>query len=91
MECLLLAGIEEDLVEALGKWAGIPVTYAGTNPARAHNKSATKQIIAFACAGGVRSLDDLELVAKVGCGRVDVTVIPIFPRLTLQRSPQLTL
>jgi len=45
-------GIDEQLVELLGKWSPIPVTYAG----------------------GARTLDDLERVARAGRGRVDITV-----------------
>lgn len=45
-------GIDDDLVELLGKWSPIPVTYAG----------------------GARTLEDLERVAKAGAGRVDITV-----------------
>uniref|UniRef100_A0A7S3PKW7 1-(5-phosphoribosyl)-5-[(5-phosphoribosylamino)methylideneamino]imidazole-4-carboxamideisomerase n=1 Tax=Aplanochytrium stocchinoi TaxID=215587 RepID=A0A7S3PKW7_9STRA len=45
-------GIMEDLVEKLGEWSPIPVTYAG----------------------GARSLADLELVKKLGKGKVDITV-----------------
>lgn len=45
-------GIDDDLVELLGKWSPIPVTYAG----------------------GATSIDDLDRVARVGNGRVDITV-----------------
>jgi phosphoribosylformimino-5-aminoimidazole carboxamide ribotide isomerase len=45
-------GVMEDLVEKLGQWSPIPVTYAG----------------------GARSLEDLELVERLGRGRVDLTV-----------------
>ena len=48
----LRQGVQEDLVEALGRWSPIPVTYAG----------------------GVRSMDDIELVRRLGRGRVDLTV-----------------
>uniref|UniRef100_A0A7S0QA46 1-(5-phosphoribosyl)-5-[(5-phosphoribosylamino)methylideneamino]imidazole-4-carboxamideisomerase n=1 Tax=Coccolithus braarudii TaxID=221442 RepID=A0A7S0QA46_9EUKA len=46
------SGVERQLVEALGRWSPIPVTYAG----------------------GVRSVDDLQLVEELSSGRVDVTV-----------------
>lgn len=45
-------GILEDLVELLGRYSPIPVTYAG----------------------GVRSIEDLNLVEQLGKGRVDCTV-----------------
>ena len=45
-------GILKDLVELLGKYSTIPVTYAG----------------------GVRSIEDLELVKKLGNDKVDATV-----------------
>lgn len=45
-------GIDDDLVQLLGRWSPIPVTYAG----------------------GARTLEDLERVAKAGGGRVDITV-----------------
>ncbi|MEK7415420.1 MAG: phosphoribosylformimino-5-aminoimidazole carboxamide ribotide isomerase [Planctomycetota bacterium] len=48
----LCQGIDEDLVECLGNWSSIPVTYAG----------------------GVRSMADVELIARRSSGRVDVTV-----------------
>ena len=49
-----LRGVRRDheLVEALGEWSPIPVTYAG----------------------GARDRADLELVARLGKGRVCVTV-----------------
>jgi phosphoribosylformimino-5-aminoimidazole carboxamide ribotide isomerase len=46
------SGIQQDLVEFLGRHSPVPVTYAG----------------------GVRNLSDLDLVEKLGGGRVDVTV-----------------
>ena len=46
------SGILEDLVEFLGKYSPIPVTYAG----------------------GIRNLADVELVKKLGCGSVDITI-----------------
>ena len=46
------SGVERELVEALGEWSPIPVTYAG----------------------GARDRADLELVARLGKGRVCVTV-----------------
>lgn len=45
-------GIQQDLVEFLGKHSPIPTTYAG----------------------GVRSIDDLNMVHKLSNGKVDVTV-----------------
>jgi len=45
-------GIQEDLVQLLGSWCSIPVTYAG----------------------GIRSIEDLELVKRLGRGRVDATI-----------------
>ena len=45
-------GIEKELVCMLGKWNGIPVTYAG----------------------GVGSYEDLELLKKLGRGRLNVTI-----------------
>ena len=45
-------GVIEDLVEKLGKWSPIPVTYAG----------------------GARSLTDMEMVERVGGGKVDLTI-----------------
>lgn len=45
-------GIEKELVCMLGKWNGIPVTYAG----------------------GVGSYEDLELLKKLGQGRLNVTI-----------------
>jgi phosphoribosylformimino-5-aminoimidazole carboxamide ribotide isomerase len=45
-------GIDEALVELLGEWSPIPVTYAG----------------------GARTLADLDLVNKLGKGRVDLTI-----------------
>lgn len=45
-------GIDDELVGLLGRWAPVPVTYAG----------------------GARTLDDLDRVARAGAGRVDITV-----------------
>jgi len=45
-------GILADLVEKLGKWSSIPVTYAG----------------------GARTIRDLELVKKLGNGKVSLTI-----------------
>ena len=45
-------GIDETVVEMLGAWSPLPVTYAG----------------------GVKSLADLELIRRVGKGRVDATI-----------------
>ncbi len=45
-------GIQEDLVDILGEFSPIPVTYAG----------------------GVRSLSDMDLILKLGKGRVDATI-----------------
>lgn len=45
-------GIEQELVEILGCYSKIPVTYAG----------------------GIRSLEDIELVNRLGQGRVDFTI-----------------
>lgn len=45
-------GIEQPLVDMLGTWAGIPVTYAG----------------------GIHSLDDIEIINNVGKGHIDFTV-----------------
>lgn len=47
-----MCGIEEELVELLGLYSPVPVTYAG----------------------GVRSIDDMELVKKLGKGKVHCTV-----------------
>lgn len=46
------AGIDEGLVELLGKCSGKPITYAG----------------------GIGSLDDIERIRELGCGRVNFTV-----------------
>ena len=46
------SGIEQQLVEMLGRSVSIPATYAG----------------------GIRSLGDLELIRRLGCGRLDATV-----------------
>lgn len=46
------SGIEKELAQMLGKWQGIPVTYAG----------------------GVGSMEDVELLKKLGEGRLDVTI-----------------
>lgn len=48
----LCRGIEEPLVDLLGRWAGIPVTYAG----------------------GIRSMEDIELIREKGQGHIDFTV-----------------
>ena len=48
----LRAGVEDALVELLGRHSPIPVTYAG----------------------GVRDMADVERVARLGRGRVDVSV-----------------
>lgn len=48
----LCGGIDSDLVEVLGNWGGISMTYAG----------------------GVSGFEDLELIERVGLGKVDVTV-----------------
>jgi phosphoribosylformimino-5-aminoimidazole carboxamide ribotide isomerase len=45
-------GIETPLVQLLGDWGKLPVTYAG----------------------GISSLDDIQIVERVGGGRVDFTV-----------------
>jgi phosphoribosylformimino-5-aminoimidazole carboxamide ribotide isomerase len=45
-------GIEIDLVELLGQYSPIPVTYAG----------------------GIRSLEELDLIKEIGSGRVDATI-----------------
>ncbi|HOP75629.1 MAG TPA: phosphoribosylformimino-5-aminoimidazole carboxamide ribotide isomerase [Bacillota bacterium] len=45
-------GVQEELVQLLGEWAPIPVTYAG----------------------GARNLEDLELVKRLGRGKVDLTI-----------------
>ncbi|OQS07008.1 1-(5-phosphoribosyl)-5-,(5-phosphoribosylamino)methylideneamino imidazole-4-carboxamide isomerase [Thraustotheca clavata] len=45
-------GIQEELVQLLGQWSPIPVTYAG----------------------GARSLDDLDLVDRLGQGKVDLSI-----------------
>ena len=45
-------GIQEDLVQMLGEYCPIPVTYAG----------------------GVKSLSDMDLILKLGQGRVDATI-----------------
>src|SRR5205814_6858776 len=48
----LCGGVDLELVDKLGQWSPIPVTYAG----------------------GARSLIDLEEVARVGKGRIDLTI-----------------
>jgi len=48
----LCSGIDEKLVQQLGKWTPIPCTYAG----------------------GAKSIDDLERVAVLSNGRVDLTI-----------------
>ncbi len=45
-------GIETHLVGMLGKWAEIPITYAG----------------------GIRSIEDIELIRELGNGAIDFTV-----------------
>ncbi|MBN2419432.1 MAG: phosphoribosylformimino-5-aminoimidazole carboxamide ribotide isomerase, partial [Deltaproteobacteria bacterium] len=45
-------GIQEDLVQILGEYCPVPVTYAG----------------------GVRSLADMDLILRLGKGRVDATI-----------------
>jgi phosphoribosylformimino-5-aminoimidazole carboxamide ribotide isomerase len=45
-------GIETPLVELLGTWAGIPITYAG----------------------GIRSMDDIDAIRRLGKGNIDYTV-----------------
>ncbi|MFH0727457.1 MAG: phosphoribosylformimino-5-aminoimidazole carboxamide ribotide isomerase [Pseudomonadota bacterium] len=44
-------GIEAPLVELLGRWAGIPITYAG----------------------GIQSIEDIELIRHLGGGYIDFT------------------
>ncbi len=46
------AGVEEDLIEILGKYSPIPTTYAG----------------------GIRSMEDLETISRLGKNRIDFTV-----------------
>ncbi len=46
------AGVEEDLIEILGKYSPIPTTYAG----------------------GIRSMEDLETISRLGRNRIDFTV-----------------
>ena len=48
----LCRGIDRELVEKLGQWTPIPMTYAG----------------------GANSLNDLETVAHLGQGRIDLTI-----------------
>ena len=48
----LQRGIDEELVEKLGKWCTLPVTYAG----------------------GGKTLEDLDKVAKLSGGKVDLTI-----------------
>jgi phosphoribosylformimino-5-aminoimidazole carboxamide ribotide isomerase len=48
----LCRGIDRELVEKLGQWSPLPLTYAG----------------------GANSLADLEAVAKLGGGKVDLTI-----------------
>jgi phosphoribosylformimino-5-aminoimidazole carboxamide ribotide isomerase len=48
----LCRGIDSELVEKLGQWSPIPVTYAG----------------------GANSISDLEAVAKLGQGKVNLTI-----------------
>ena len=54
----LQAGIDEDLVRFLGKWSA----------------SATTSSIPITYAGGGRSLSDLQHVADLSGGRVDLTI-----------------
>lgn len=46
------SGVDADLVQLLGQWSPIPVTYAG----------------------GAKSLADLDLVHKLGLGKVDLAI-----------------
>ena len=48
----LMSGIENNLLEIIGNWAKIPITYAG----------------------GIQSLEDINLIDKVGKGNIDFTV-----------------
>ncbi len=48
----LCGGIDHELVQLIGRWSGIPMTYAG----------------------GVASMDDVQLVQDLSGGTVDVTV-----------------
>ncbi len=48
----MCSGIETSLVELLGKWAGLPLTYAG----------------------GIRSIEDINLINSLGNGNIDFTV-----------------
>ena len=48
----LQSGVDKELVQRLGEWCSIPVTYAG----------------------GAKSIEDVELVDKLGKGRVDLTI-----------------
>lgn len=45
-------GIETDLVALLGRWQGLPVTYAG----------------------GIRTMEDIDAIDRLGRGRIDFTV-----------------
>lgn len=45
-------GVEEELISMLGRWEGIPITYAG----------------------GVASYEDVELIRRLGKGRLNVTI-----------------
>lgn len=46
------AGLDERLVQMLGGWGGLPVTYAG----------------------GIRSIEDVKRLEKLGSGRLDFTI-----------------
>jgi len=48
----LCRGVEEELVATLGRWSGVPLTYAG----------------------GIGSREDIDLIARLGNGRIDFTV-----------------
>lgn len=48
----LCRGVEEGLVALLGRWSGIPLTYAG----------------------GIGSREDIDLIGRLGNGRIDFTV-----------------
>lgn len=45
-------GIEEELVSRLGRWASIPITYAG----------------------GIKDLSDLDMIDRLGQGKMDFTI-----------------
>ena len=46
------SGIEYPLVELLGRWKGLPITYAG----------------------GIRNMEDIDAIGRLGGGRIDFTV-----------------